>query len=81
MLQDYEQETAFEGVSLERTIVKVGQLLLLPDEDDADEYLEMIGKRDSAEEGEDADKRVENNQKIFLLSRFHFLVCSSDAVE
>ena len=42
----------------------------------------MIGKHDSAEEGEDAEKRVENNQKIyFLLSRFYFLVCFSDGVE
>ena len=38
LLQDDGQETAFEGVSLERTIAKVGQLLLLSDEDDADEY-------------------------------------------
>ena len=42
---------------------------------------EMIDMHDSAEEGEDADKRVENNQKIFLLSRFYLLVCSSDGVE
>ena len=70
LLQDDGQETAFEGVSLERTIVKVGQLLLLSDEDDADEYWRMIDKHDSTEEGEDADKRVENNQKIF----FCFLV-------
>ena len=83
LLQDDGQETAFEGVSLERMIVKVGQLLLLSDEDDADGYWQMIDKHDSTEEGEDADKRVENNQKknIFLLSRFYFLVCYSDGVE
>ena len=50
--------------------VKVWQLLLLSDEDDADGYWKMIDMHDSAEEGEDADKRVENNQKIF----FCFLV-------
>ena len=70
LLQDDGQEAAFEGVSLERMIVKVGQLLLLSDEDDADGYWEMIGKHDSTEEGEDAEKPVENNQKIF----FCFLV-------
>ena len=74
MLQDGGQETAFEGVSLERTIVKVGQLLLLSDEDDADEYWQMIDKHNSTEEGEDADKRVENNQKkIFCFLVFIFL--------
>ena len=42
----------------------------------------MIDKHDSTEEGEDAEKRVENNQKIFFLfSHFYFLVCSSDGVE
>ena len=38
LLQDDGQETAFEGVSLERTIVKAGQLLLLSDEDNAGGY-------------------------------------------
>ena len=37
----------------------------------------MIDRHDSAEEGEDADKRVENNQKIFfcfLVSIFLFVL-------
>lgn len=51
---------------------------MLSEEEDDDEYLEVIGKRDFTEEGEGADKRVENNQKkkffCFLVFIFLFVI-------